>query len=266
MAESDAPNGQNTQLDRDRLELEKQKAEQDYAIRQRELDLKARELDIKESEVRTSKWRNPLILGVAGALLGGFSSILATYLSTAEQSRDARTRAQSDLIIEATKTDRDTGRRNLLFFIKAGLMDDPDGKIVKLINDDLYPSLPPALASAQAQAKWVPINGEAPDFREALRLFRMAADKGDARAMANVGWIYENGFGLQPDCAQAMEWYKKALAAGDAIANWNIGRLYDLGCGVKQDYSEARNWYQKAAALGVPDAFRDLKKLDQGGH
>jgi hypothetical protein len=59
-----------------------------------------------------------------------------------------------------------------LFFIKAGLMDDPDGKITKLINEDLYPSLPPSQALAQAQEKWVPSNGEAPDYPEPLRLFR----------------------------------------------------------------------------------------------
>jgi len=48
--------------------------------------------------------------------------------------------------------------------------------------------------------------------------------------------------------------------------HWNIGRLYDLGCGVKQDYHAARKWYEKAAANGVPEAFRDLKKLDLDNH
>jgi len=191
MTESDAPSGQNTQLDRDRFELDKQKAEQDYALRQRGLDLKARELEIKEREIRDGRWRNPLTLAIAGAVLGGFSSIAVTYLDNAEKTRDARTKAQSDLIIEATKADRLNSARNLSLFIRTGLIDDPDGKIMKLLREDLYPSTPPDQA-AQAQEKWVPTNGEAPNFAEALRLFRIAADKGDARAPAfrvlREGW------------------------------------------------------------------------------
>jgi len=73
-------------------------------------------------------------------------------------------------------------------------------------------------AAVIAQNAWVPPNGEPPDYPKALKYWRIAASEGNPRAMANVGWIYENGFGLQRDCAQAMEWYKKAVNAGDITA------------------------------------------------
>jgi TPR repeat protein len=257
------------QFQQDRLALDKLNAQSDLVLRQRELDLKARELELKASEVNQGKWRSPLTLGIAAALLAGFSSIGVTYLQNKGNQEIARSKAQSDLILESIKTaDPTTGKKNLLFFIKARLIDDPTGKISELINADLYPSLPPDVARERAQGKWVPPNGEAPDYPEALKLFLLAANQGDARSMANVGWIYENGLGLpQRDCTKAMEWYKKAVAGGDTIALWNIGRIYDLGCNeFKQDFHEARLWYQKAAVRGWADAANALKKLDADGH
>jgi hypothetical protein len=118
-------------------------------------------------------------------------------------------------------------------------------------------------AFAQAQQYWSPENPK-PDYKEALRLFRIAADRGDPRAMANVGWIYEAGLLGAPDCVTAMQWYDKAARNGDKVANWNIGRLYELGCGVKRDLEQARTWYKKAAHDGVYEGERDLKRLDAG--
>jgi hypothetical protein len=250
------------QLERERFELEKTKAQQDYAFRQRELGLKERELELKASETQAEKWRNPLILAIAAATLGGFTSIAVTFLQNRGNQQIAHSKAQSDLIIESTRTaDPAVGKKNLLFFVKAKLIDDPEGKITELINQDLYPSLPPAVASERAQKMWM---GESPDYAEALRLFRIAADQGDTRAMANIGWIYENGFGLpQRDCPKAMEWYRKAVNGGDKIAIWNIGHLYEIGCGVNPDCHEAKKWYERAAAQGIPEAIRDLPKLEQ---
>src|ERR1700730_15834259 len=211
------------QVQQDRLALDRLNAQNDLVLRERELNLKARELDLKASEVNQGKWRSPLTLGIAAALLAGFSSVGVTYLQNKANQEIARSKAQSDLILESIKTaDPTTGKKNLLFFIKAVLIDDPTGKITELINADLYPSLPPDVARERAQGKWVPQSGEVPDYPEALRLFLVAANQGDPRSMANVGWIYENGFGLpQRDCAKAMEWYKKAVAGGDTIALWN---------------------------------------------
>ena len=52
------------------------------------------------------------------------------------------------------------------------------------------------------------------------------------------------------DYRKAMEWYEKGAAAGNSGAMINIGWLYQNGWGVPQDYVKAREWYEKAAAKG----------------
>jgi len=125
-------------------------------------------------------------------------------------------------------------------------------------------TLTPDGAFKLAEKYWSPENRN-PDYKEAMRLFRIAADAGNARAMADVGWMYESGDGLSgPDYDGAMQWYQRAVEHGDKIANWNVGRLYEIGCGVHRDLPKAQAWYQKAADEGVYEGQRDLKRLQEG--
>jgi TPR repeat protein len=88
-----------------------------------------------------------------------------------------------------------------------------------------------------------------------------ATDKGVAPAMANLGVLYENGWGVGTDYAKAREWYEKAAAKGVAPAMANLGVLYENGWGVATDYAKAREWYEKAAEKGVPQAIASLEHL-----
>ena len=47
--------------------------------------------------------------------------------------------------------------------------------------------------------------------------------------------------------AEAFNWYRKATEQGDADAQFNLGWLYENGWGVSKDYAEAVKWWQKAA-------------------
>jgi hypothetical protein len=44
--------------------------------------------------------------------------------------------------------------------------------------------------------------------------------------MSNLGFMYENGEGVEKDRAQAVSWYRKAAAAGNEYA---LKRLKELG-------------------------------------
>ena len=44
---------------------------------------------------------------------------------------------------------------------------------------------------------------------------------------------------------------KAKAEAGDADAQYNLGWMYDEGEGVEQDFKEAVKWYQKAADQGL---------------
>ena len=91
-------------------------------------------------------------------------------------------------------------------------------------------------------------------YATALRSWRELAEKGDARAMNNVGLMYERGLGVTQSYVEAMNFYRKAADAGLPEAQYNLGTLYHNGYGVEVNNSQAVFWFRKAAAQRLPDA------------
>jgi TPR repeat protein len=96
------------------------------------------------------------------------------------------------------------------------------------------------------------------DYTEAVKWFRKAAEQGNALAQNRLGRRYDNGEGVEKDYAEAVKWYRKAADQGDAIAQCNLGNCYLSGRGVEKDYTEAVEWYRKAAEQGNADAQFNL--------
>jgi hypothetical protein len=67
--------------------------------------------------------------------------------------------------------------------------------------------------------------GVAQDDAEAVRLYSLAAEQGDADAQFNLGVMFEHGQGVARDRAEAIRWYHLAAAQGDAWAKANLKRL-----------------------------------------
>ncbi len=65
-------------------------------------------------------------------------------------------------------------------------------------------------------------------------MYQKAADLGNADAMFNLGWLYEDGNGVEQSYEKAAELYQKAADLGNAIAMNNMGLLYESGYGVNQ--------------------------------
>ncbi len=84
----------------------------------------------------------------------------------------------------------------------------------------------------------------------AVRWYRRAAEQGHAGGQYNLGYMYQNGYGVPQDYAEAVKWYHKAAAQGDALGQSNLGWMYSYGYGVAQDYAEAVKWYRRAAEQG----------------
>ena len=62
--------------------------------------------------------------------------------------------------------------------------------------------------------------------REAVRLFKLAADQGHARAQNNLGYAYEIGRGgLPKDDREAARLYKLAAEQRDLFAQTNLAYL-----------------------------------------
>ncbi len=103
------------------------------------------------------------------------------------------------------------------------------------------------------------------NYAEAVTWYRKAADQGYATAQGNLGWLYQKGFGIKQDYVEAMTWYRKAANQADAESEDNIGWLYEKGFGVGQDLAEAMSWYRKAADKGNASAQRNLGVLYEKG-
>ena len=74
------------------------------------------------------------------------------------------------------------------------------------------------------------------------------AEKGDASAQNNLGYMYDAGNGVSQDFEEAAKWYRKAAEQGDAHAQTNLGIMCANGKGVLKDVVTAYTWYNIAVA------------------
>ena len=90
------------------------------------------------------------------------------------------------------------------------------------------------------------------DEREAARLYKLAADQGNARAQANLGLFYSEGRGgLPKDDREAARLFKLAADQGDAGGRGDLGFFYSEGRGgLPKDEREAARLYKLAAEQG----------------
>ncbi len=72
----------------------------------------------------------------------------------------------------------------------------------------------------------------------------------DRRAQTSLGYMNDDGQGVEQDDEAAVQWYRLAADKGYAPAQNNPGGMSDLAQGVEQDYEEAVRWYRLAADQG----------------
>jgi hypothetical protein len=87
-----------------------------------------------------------------------------------------------------------------------------------------------------------------PSQAESIQSLRKAAERGDAPAQAQLGYMYYNGRGVPQDYAKAAKWFRRAAEQGYAPAQYNLGVTYRKGEGVPQNYIEAHKWVNLAAS------------------
>lgn len=103
-------------------------------------------------------------------------------------------------------------------------------------------------------------------YRRAMSSWKTAAAGGNAKAMNQIGYLYNKGLGVTKDYRKAADWYTRAAAAGEFQAMYNLGLCYQLGQGRKQNYGLAIKWYRRAAAGGVARAMYAIGRLYTLGH
>jgi len=109
--------------------------------------------------------------------------------------------------------------------------------------------------------------------REAVTYYKIAAAKGHAPSIANLAWMYHNGFGITTDFQQGILHAHRATETQNNSAQFFMSLIHATGHGVDKDLGMAQEWADAAAANGNTDAqlFRALltigtrqsQKLDQ---
>jgi len=118
-------------------------------------------------------------------------------------------------------------------------------------------------AKAEAQLAYMYSHGEGvpQSYDEAFRWRHKAADQGYANGEDGLGYMYLHGQGVPQDYSEALLWYHKAAGQGDAHGQDSLGLMYEQGQGVSQDYSEALRWYRKSADQGYASAQYNLGNM-----
>ncbi|MBR2208767.1 MAG: sel1 repeat family protein, partial [Synergistaceae bacterium] len=101
-------------------------------------------------------------------------------------------------------------------------------------------------------------NYEKKYYGKAVKWYIKAAEQENIDAQLKLGFMYENGDGVEQDDKEAAKWYRRAAEREDTQAQLKLGDMYYSGKGVKKDYEEAAHWYRKAADQGNVDAQCNL--------
>ena len=99
------------------------------------------------------------------------------------------------------------------------------------------------------------------DPREAARLYKLSADQGYAAGQLQLAYMYENGDVLPKDWPEAARLYRLAADQGNAAAQANLADFYERGdAGLRRNACEAMRLRKLAAAQGNAYAAKNLKE------
>ena len=99
--------------------------------------------DLKRPQINWTVF-GPIITTIVAGFIGLMAAAFVAYLNGKQQAEIEQLRATTSLIVEAVKTggqDPIAAQRNLRFFLDAGLLKDPDGRIKKLVDKGQIPVL-----------------------------------------------------------------------------------------------------------------------------
>ncbi len=104
------------------------------------------------------------------------------------------------------------------------------------------------------------------DAREAARLYRASADQAYPAGQANLAVLYAQGRGGLPrDDREAVRLWRLAADQGDVQAANNLGTMYASGRGgLARDMNQAVRWWRAAADQGSTEARGNLRKAGRG--
>ena len=85
------------------------------------------------------------------------------------------------------------------------------------------------------------------NYIEAIKWYKLAAEKGDLYAQNNLGALYKNGQGVTQNYNEAIKWLRLAAEHGSVDDQFNLGEMYEE----EKDYTNARIMFQKALQSSI---------------
>jgi TPR repeat protein len=101
------------------------------------------------------------------------------------------------------------------------------------------------LGKCYGKGKGVEYNAE-----EAAKLYKLAADQGNAEAKFELGECFRYGRGVEKDATRAVRFYKSAANQGNEKALFELAECYNEGHGVNKDIREAARLHTFLADKG----------------
>lgn len=92
----------------------------------------------------------------------------------------------------------------------------------------------------------------------AVRDLEALAGHGYARAMFQLGMLFETGRGVLKDLPKAVHWYSQAAKRNNPDAQYQIGLMHAEGRGLRKDPDLTRDWWQRAVQAGHAQAAMSL--------
>lgn len=138
------------------------KADLESAQLAMELRLKEVELSLKEAELKSKLEEkpkrilasSPLVIAVISGIIGLIGAGIANFMQTRSNLQLEREKFESSVIIKAIETgDPETATKNLVFIVKAGLIQDKTGKIRALENKPENAPVLPAPGAETPQSR-----------------------------------------------------------------------------------------------------------------
>lgn len=72
------------------------------------------------------------------------------------------------------------------------------------------------------------------DYEQAMNYFVKALDAGNVKAMSEIGFMYQYGYGVTKNKFEAVNWYKRGVELGDASAMNSLADCLLKGIGTKK--------------------------------
>jgi len=100
---------------------------------------------------------------------------------------------------------------------------------------------------------------------KAARLYRKAAEMGNAEAETRFAEALFDGRGVKRDLAESRAWLEKAARQGNARAECDLGVMLTSGLDVARDRAKGLEYFQAAARLGDGYAEDNLGQFAESG-